>query len=136
MDQQLEVLVWERARHRCEYCHFPSAVALLSFQIDHIIAQKHEGTTESENLALACFYCNSYKGTNLAGIDPVTGQLVRLFHPRRDVWRAHFSWTGPVLHGVTGIGRVTIAVLRINHPDAIAVRQALLAEGRMMYLDR
>ena len=55
---------------RCEYCHFPAALAELSFETDHIVAKKHGGTVASDNLAWACFYCNRYKGTNIAGIDP------------------------------------------------------------------
>ncbi|MFZ4763807.1 MAG: hypothetical protein ACOYMN_02540 [Roseimicrobium sp.] len=33
-------------------------------------------------MAFACFRCNSHKGPNLSGVDPSTGQLERLFHPR------------------------------------------------------
>ena len=32
-----------RAGYRCEYCHFPEAIAELPFQLDHIIAQQHGG---------------------------------------------------------------------------------------------
>jgi hypothetical protein len=39
----------------------------------------------SENLALACCYCNRYKGPNLAGIDPQYGNIVSLFH--RGSWK-------------------------------------------------
>ncbi len=31
--------------------------------------------------------------------------------------------------GRTPIGRATVAVLEVNHPDAVAVRQALIEEG-------
>ena len=36
-------------------------------------------------------HCNLYKGSNLTGIDPETGEIVSLFHPRRDVWIIHFA---------------------------------------------
>jgi hypothetical protein len=62
------------------------------FQIDHIIARKHGGGSAEDNLAFACFYCNTHKGPNIAGIDPVSREVVRLFHPRRDVWKEHFFW--------------------------------------------
>jgi hypothetical protein len=62
----------------------------LPFQIDHIIARKHGGPTSEDNLALACFYCNTNKGPNVAGIDPEIGELVRLFNPRKDNWAHHF----------------------------------------------
>jgi len=63
-------------------------------EVDHVIAEKHRGATSLENLALACFHCNNHKGPNIAGIDPSTGYLSRLFHPRNDDWGAHFRWRG------------------------------------------
>ena len=130
IDRALEAIVWQRAGSRCEYCHMPVAFSELPFQMDHIIAQKHGGPSSSENLALSCFYCNSFKGPNIAGIDPLGNETVRLFHPRRDVWSEHFRWDGPVIVGLTGIGRATVAVLRINEPEALAVRQLLMAGRR------
>jgi hypothetical protein len=101
----------------------------LTFELDHIIASSHGGRTRAENLALACFLDNSYKGTNLAGIDPKTKRVVRLFHARRDQWHHHFRWRGPVLQGRTAIGRATVAVLRMNLPHRVAQRAALIEEG-------
>lgn len=108
---------------------FPHAFAELPFEIDHVIAKKHRGQSTADNLALACFYCNSYKGPNVAGIDPETDENTPLFHPRRDAWDDHFAWNGPVLEGLTAIGRTTIDVLRINHSDAVDVRASLIEEG-------
>jgi hypothetical protein len=120
--------VWRRAQGRCEYCQFPSRYTRVPFQIDHIIAEKHRGQTTLDNLALACFFCNSYKGPNVGGLDPKTGELTRLFDPRRDNWHEHFWWSGAMLEALTAVGRTTIDVLRINDPDAVAVRKSLLAE--------
>ena len=100
--------------------------------IDHIIARQHRGPTVVENLALACGRCNASKGPNLAGIDPETGQLTRLFHPRRDSWHEHFRWTGGALVGLTSVGRTTIEVLAINHPYRVAAREVLIATDRWM----
>ena len=50
---RLAETVKERAQQRCEYCHFPDAFAELGFEIEHIIASKHHGKTESGNLAYA-----------------------------------------------------------------------------------
>ena len=106
------------------------AAAELLFHVDHIIAQKHGGQTESENLAWACFSCNLRKGSNIAGFDPESSELTRLFHPRLDTWSDHFVfWDGVWLRGKTPIGRATIAALDINHPDSLAVREALRDEG-------
>ena len=44
-----EQLVWSRAKFCCEYCRFPFEYADAPFQIDHIIALKHEGLTNAEN---------------------------------------------------------------------------------------
>ena len=129
MERELERQVRRRAGDRCEYCRMPQAFQGTRHQIDHIIAQQHEGPTTLENLALACFPCNNHKGPNLTGIDPEGGRIVRLFHPRRDRWGRHFSWRGAELIGRTAIGRATIRVLAINHPDPVAVREALIAEG-------
>jgi len=92
MDKTLEQEVRRRARERCEYCLMPEAFSSLKHVIDHIIARQHEGQTITENLALCCGRCNRYKGPNIAGIDPTTGQLVRLFNPRSDEWTVHFRW--------------------------------------------
>ena len=129
MDARLKAQVRRRAGFRCEYCLFPERCAELRFQVDHIIAQKHSGSTIAANLALACFRCNSHKGPNLSGVDPESGHVVQLFHPRQDVWTEHFVWHGPRLVGSTPTGRATIAVLRINRSDAVLVRAALLEEG-------
>jgi hypothetical protein len=107
----------------------PDQLTTLRFQIDHVVAQKHRGPTTIENLAWACADCNSYKGTDLAGIDPPTGKLERLYNPRLDQWEEHFTWKGPVLLGRTAIGRVTIAVLQINREVRVELRRELIASG-------
>lgn len=82
-----------------------------------------------DNLAWSCYFCNTFKGPNLAGLDPRTEEVIRLFNPRRDKWSTHFSWEGPILKGRTPIGRATIEVLRINRLDAVTMRSSLLEEG-------
>jgi hypothetical protein len=129
MDGTLRQLVWDRAQDACEYCHIPQRFDVLPFQIEHIIAQKHHGPTTADNLALSCYHDNSYKGPNIAGIDPLTGEITRLFHPRRDAWEEHFKWDGPELVGLTAIGRTTIDVLAINLPERVEHRRLLLAAG-------
>jgi 5-methylcytosine-specific restriction endonuclease McrA len=74
MEQALVELVWQRAHARCEYCQLAQASSLLTFEIDHIIAKKHGGATVPENLCLACFYCNSFKGPNIAQHRRANGQ--------------------------------------------------------------
>src|SRR5947209_2383349 len=93
--------IWARAQSRCEYCQLTQDQDFIPFQIDHVIAQSHAGTTSGDNLALACFLDNSYKGTNLAGVDPVTERVTPLFNPRHQSWKRHFRWSGPILVGRT-----------------------------------
>lgn len=128
MEAALERLVWQRAHACCEYCRLPQACSNLTFEIDHI-AQKHGGRTIAANLALACYYCNNYKGPNISGADPRSRAIVRLFHPRRPTWKRHFRWNGPVLVGRTPIGRATISVLNINEAEAISTRAMLMVAG-------
>jgi hypothetical protein len=128
MDRVLEELVWRRAQSRCEYCQMSQEYDGFRHEIDHVVARKHGGPTAAGNLALACFPCNNYKGPNLAGIDPVTRKLTKLFNPRRHKWKHHFRWDGPYLVGKTAVGRVTIRVLEVNAPDRVDLRQVLLDE--------
>jgi len=97
--------------------------------VDHIVARQHGGLTAIDNLASACLHCNRHKGPNIAGRDPVSGELVRLFHPRQDEWSDHFEWKDAELGGRTAIGTITIQGLAINDPDFLAVREALMQEG-------
>jgi hypothetical protein len=100
----------------------------LPFQIDHIVAEQHGGSTTSDNLALACPHCNRYKGPNIAGIDPSSGQLVRLYHPRTDRWDDHFEPDGSRIAGKSPVGRATVQVLAMNADDVVMLRRAVSKE--------
>jgi hypothetical protein len=129
MERALENLVWQRAGGRCEYCQLSKGDLDLSFEIDHIIAEHHEGQTQATNLCLACFACNRHKGPNVAGVDPKTKKVVPLFHPRRHKWSRHFRWDGPLLVGRTSNGRATVIALKINLDYRVDLRQGLIEEG-------
>jgi hypothetical protein len=129
MDAALEAQVRQRAGGRCEYCRLPQPASGIAFQIDHVIARHHRGHTAAINLALACVYCNGYKGPNISGLDPLTGKLTRLFNPRRHKWAHHFRYAGGELLGRTAIGRTTVEVLRINTPNLTALRELLMEDG-------
>lgn len=129
MDRHLRSQIWQRADSRCEYCLMPQEFSDVVHEVDHIIAEKHRGLTEIENLGLACFPCNNHKGPNIAGIDPATEQITRLFNPRLDRWLDHFVWNGPVLTGLTAVGRTTIDVLAINLRHRVLLRRSLMDEG-------
>jgi hypothetical protein len=128
VNRDLVQQVRQRAQDRCEYCRLPALIYPLPFHVDHIIARQHGGQTALENLAFACLHCNRHKGPNIASRDPVTGELTRLFHPRRDRWSEHFEWVGSELAGKTAIGRITVQVLAVNATDFRAVREVLMEE--------
>lgn len=129
MQRALRDLVWLRAGSCCEYCLMPAELDEATFEIDHIVAQKHDGPTQADNLALACFACNNHKGPNLSGIDPITNAQAALFHPRKDRWDDHFRYAEAFLVGLTPAGRATIRVLEINAPHRVSHRAALIEEG-------
>ncbi|YAF94595.1 MAG: HNH endonuclease [Nodularia sp. CChRGM 3473] len=121
--------VYKRARGYCEYCLIPNIATFAPHEIDHIIAEKHGGLTESENLALACTLCNKYKGSDLASIEAETGNISTLYHPRQDLWYEHFQIKGAEFIALTAKGRVTIRSLQLNRQDRIEERQLLLQSG-------
>jgi hypothetical protein len=121
--------VYERARGCCEYCLIPELATFAPHEIDHIIAEKHGGLTEAENLALSCTLCNKYKGSDLTSIDPDTGEIVPLYHPRQDLWYEHFQLNDAEIVAVTAKARVTIRLLQLNRQDRVKERQLLLQAG-------
>ena len=131
IDAAVRDLVRRRAGDRCEYCRLPQGAAEAKFHIEHIFAQQHAPprADEPENLALACHRCNLHKGTNLSSVDPVTGEVVPLFHPRRNEWRRHFELQGALIHGLTPTGRATATLLQFNARRRLEFREGLIAEG-------
>ena len=129
ISSELRQVVWTRSGGACEYCRMPDAFDPLPFAVDHIRPQFHHGPSTGENLCISCFNCNTFKAVNIAGHDPDSGELTRLFHPRHDEWEAHFAWNGPCLLGLTAVGRTTIDVLRINLPERVEHRPLLQELG-------
>lgn len=125
MSSEIRKHVRERAGNTCEYCRLhQNDSPLASLHVEHIIPRVHGGGDHLHNLALACIDCNLHKGTNLAGIDPETGALTELFHPRKQSWDDHFEWIGIYIHGKTAVGRTTIRVLCMNSEDQLALRSS------------
>jgi 5-methylcytosine-specific restriction endonuclease McrA len=65
---ELRRLVTSRAGQICEYCFIHEDDTLYGGEVDHIISEKHDGATTEDNLALACFFCNRRKGSDLGSI--------------------------------------------------------------------
>lgn len=122
--------VIQRAGSCCEYCRIRETDETSPFHIDHIIPVKHRGTDNLENLCLACFQCNSYKGSNMAAADPLTRKAALLFNPRAENWDDHFQInTDATLTGKSPEGRVTIEVMKINEEPRIQYRQFAIHIG-------
>lgn len=118
--------VSDRAQEKCEYCLLHQDFSIYTHEVDHIIAQKHDGPTEAGNLALSCLSCNRHKGTDLATFDPATGEVTLLFNPRRQVWADHFNLRNGRIEGMTPAGRATAKLLMFNTPNRILERQLLI----------
>jgi len=131
MDPTTRDLVRQRAGERCEYCRLHQEHSDLKHHFEHIVAKQHGGSDEADNLALACHRCNPHKGPNLTGIDPQTGRVAFLFHPRRDRWFDHFAFEGVRVNGISAVGRATVQVLNMNDPRRLEVRTEVLKRGEL-----
>jgi hypothetical protein len=130
MDAATRARISRRALNRCEYCRMPQEVIPFPlFHVEHICPRKHGGTSQEENLGLACSFCNLHKASNLTGIDPETGQITPLFNPRVEQWADHFSYEAGKVIGVTKTGRVTVRVLNMNDPERVELRLAAVSDS-------
>jgi len=123
--------VAETARFRCGYCLTSQRIIGPLLEIEHIIPEAHGGTSDEDNLFLACPICNSHKSQRMDAVDPASLSLVPLFNPRIESWAEHFEWLeeGAVIRGKTSKGRATVAALNMNHPDIVAARRLWVMAG-------
>ena len=123
-----------RAQSVCEYCLIHADDTYWGCQIDHIISEKHGGTTTPNNLAHACTFCNRNKGSDVGSIVAATisqdRKFVRFFNPRIDRWSDHFQLEGIIIAPLSDIGEVTANILGFNHIDRLLERQELQEIGR------
>ena len=94
-------------------------------ELDHIIPEVTGGQTTKENLCLACISCNRSKRAQTQAVDPVSGQVVPLFNPRKQQWKEHFAWSedGTRIIGLTPCGRATVVALKMNNADIVRARR-------------
>jgi len=99
--------------------------------VDHVIPLVAGGTSDIENLCLACYRCNEFKGARLNAPEPLTGEVVPLFNPNSHAWRDHFSWSkdGLRIVGHTTIGRATVEALRLNNDWLVRARRIWVIAG-------
>ncbi len=121
----LRRLVTERAGYRCEYCLLAEQDMGYSAQIDHIISLKHGGTTESSNLAFACWLCNTNKGPDVGSIAKDTKLYTRFFNPRTDIWAEHFRLDQFRIEPLTAVGEVTARIFQFNTEQRVEERALL-----------
>jgi HNH endonuclease len=123
--QSLRQRIVTESRNQCAYCHTLTAITGARLVLDHIIPEVAGGSTIWENLCVACHSCNEFKGAQVESNDPLTGQRVPLFHPRRQLWNAHFCWSedGSKIVGLTPAGRATVAALNMNHAVIVEARR-------------
>ena len=119
-----------RGGSRCEYCRLPDWMEMAGpFHVEHVRARQHGGGDDVANLAWACSRCNRHKGTNLAGVDPDSNEIVALFNPRRERWEAHFELVGAQIRGRTAGGRATAWLLQMNAERRVELRAQLVRQG-------
>ena len=126
----LRQTVKARAKGLCEYCLIHEEDTYFGCQIDHIISEKHGGSTQKSNLAYACSYCNRNKGSDIGSIVWETQRFCRFFNPRNDRWSEHFRLDGVRISSRTPIGEVTARILDFNHINRLIEREELAALRR------
>ncbi|MBX7216754.1 MAG: HNH endonuclease [Candidatus Kapabacteria bacterium] len=124
-------LIAGRARYCCEYCHSQERYSPDPFSIEHIIPKSKGGTDNVNNLAFACQGCNNRKYNHTKWVDPVSGNVVPLFHPRTDRWQEHFHWSNDFTEiiGLSDTGRATIDKLQLNRSALMNLRSLLVGVG-------
>ena len=124
--------VENRAQGYCEYCKSQSSFSPDPFSIEHILPRSKKGRSISTNLAFACQGCNNAKYNHVEAIDPLTGKLAPLFHPRQQNWSDHFAWNEnfTLVLGLTATGRATVERLRLNRLGVVNLRKVLYPIGK------
>lgn len=120
-----------RAFHRCEYCRAPEAVFNFPFEVEHIVPRAQGGSDTEDNWALSCRSCNLFKSDCRECVDPESGVVTPLFHPRVDQWGEHFEidLTAGIVVGLTPVGRATAGRLRMNSLSQTEARRQWIRLG-------
>ena len=130
VSSELRRKVRDRANLICEYCLLAEEDSYYGHQIEHIVSLKHGGSSDLDNLALACIFCNRNKGTDLGSIVTGTSNLVRFYNPRTDIWAEHFRLEGVMIKPLTEIAVVTARIFQFNNEDRKLEREILIRLNR------
>lgn len=131
ISENLRKQIIDNDKSRCCYCLTSEVNSGIPMTYDHIQPVSQRGDTTFENLCLACRSCNEYKSNLTESIDPLSGETISLFNPRKQKWSEHFIWSadGTKVEGITAIGRATIIRLRMNNPVIIVARKRWVMSG-------
>lgn len=123
--ESLRQSIVEQFKARCAYCQTQQQISGVRLTVDHIIPEALGRKTENNNLCLACWDCNLYKAARIAIFDDVSQKAVRLFHPQKQLWVEHFSWSADssLVTSKTTMGQVTISALRMNRTELTLSRK-------------
>lgn len=127
----VRAVVADRAKHCCEYCLIPESASFFGCEVEHVIAIKHGGPSDLDNLAWACAPCNRFKGSDIASVLPGTTKIVPLSNPRVARWANHFAFDNVTweIHPTSESAIVTIRLLQLNSITRLLERHALANVG-------
>ena len=131
LSAELRTLLEDVDDGQCVYCQTTVDNTGQALTTDHIVPVVEGGATVFANLCRACRHCNEAKHDQTQAIDPITGELVPLYHPRQQNWADHFAWDQAGIHliGLTAIGRATIVALDMNNALILFARRRWVNAG-------
>lgn len=120
-----------QAGNRCGYCLTPQSFTAMPMHVEHIVPLAKGGSTDEDNLWLACPLCNGHKGAQTQAVDPLTGISSLLFNPRLQGWGDHFEWSadGFMIVGKSVCGRATVVALQLNNGFLVSARRRWVMAG-------
>lgn len=124
MADDFREFITTRAGGRCEYCQMHQSLQGATFHIEHILPRVLGGSSNPDNLALACPSCNLHKADRTSASITQNGEVIPLFNPRLNEWHDHFEWEDYNVVAKSEIGYVTIQTLDLNHERRVKIRQA------------
>jgi len=72
------------------------------------------------------------KGGRVEFVDPVSEEMVPVFHSQQQIWTKHFGWEqdGAIVVGKTAIGRATVAAFQMNREALVSMREMWVIFGK------
>lgn len=116
ISKDLDAKIRLHAKNRCGYCLVPQKLVSYKLEIEHLFPKGKGGSSEEENLWLACRQCNLNKAAKPQGFDALTFERVKIFNPRKQNWSENFAWSEnkTEIIGKTPCGRATVSGLQLN----------------------